>query len=151
MWPLALVAAILLMGLAQGCGIRGKVVVSSRSAMPVESRENPTPYDGMVDQSAIVAYEFGLCETDLDCSTSAGFCSTAELPASDLRGPVSECLERVPAEHCACVEGACRWRRVAPTMQCAVLAEQVLGLGVRGFDGLSADEEYPVRLWDHGN
>jgi len=120
-----------------------QAVVSSGSASPPAD----DPFGRMEQRIAAVAYEFGLCEHDADCAPrgcGGAVCSTNDEPAVCNAGDVAACFATVPSQHCGCVDGACRWDRTAPVMQCSQLAsERASNRPFRPVDGLG--EMYPIR------
>lgn len=94
----------------------------------------------------VPAYEFGLCETSRDCrprGCGGAVCSTNEEPAVCSADPVAECFAAIPSAYCGCFDGACRWERTAPVMQCAIVgADRPSNRPVPGNDD---PDMYPIR------
>jgi hypothetical protein len=124
--------------------------VGAGSSVPIAERASSGPFDGLEEQTAIVAFEFGACEVDADCaalSCGGAVCGPLEdEPAVCAMSRVGECLSNVPSSSCACVEGACRWSRHAPVLLCATMDDPPAGN--RGFRNPGRLEEYPLRLSD---
>ena len=104
------------------------------------------PFARLEDRTVVPAYEFGLCQRDDDCAPrgcGAAVCSPSEEPAVCIDGAVAECFSALPPHHCGCNEGVCRWERVGPVMQCALLAAQ--RPTNRAIEGAGSDERYPIQ------
>ena len=129
--------------------LRGPVVNAGPST-PLSERAAPGPFDGLEEQTAIVAFEFGQCAVDADCAAVAcggAVCGpVADEPAVCAMSRVGECLAKAPSSSCGCVEGVCRWARHAPVLLCATMDDPPAGN--RGFRNPGSLEEYPLRLSD---
>ena len=141
------VAALGLTLVRCGAGARDRVVVSGGDSTPLSERADPSPYDGIEDRTAIVAYEFGRCDADSDCSLvgcGGGMCGSESEPAVCAESAVSACLARVGPGACGCVEGVCRWARTAPVLQCARYEDEPPESRGR-YRGPGPYDEYPLR------
>lgn len=144
--PIGQIGLAVLVGVLGGCSFFGPPpVISSGSSTPAAERPGD-PFARLEDRTVIPAYEFGLCDRDRDCHpTGCGgsVCSPNEEPATCSTDPVSQCFAAVPSTYCRCNEGACRWERTAPVMQCALLgADRPSNRPIRGNDD---PDLYPIR------
>lgn len=124
-------------------------LVTAGAPTPLSERDGSDPFAWIEERTPIVAYEFGQCEQDADCAPrgcGGAMCSTDDEPAVCLHSPVSECLARVPASSCGCVEGVCRWARDANVLLCSIQDDPPAGN--RGFRNDARNDEYPLRLTD---
>jgi eight-cysteine-cluster-containing protein len=134
----------LIFGGAFGCA-RSAPVISAGAATPLSERSDD-PYARLEDRTVVPAYEFGACERDIDCAPrgcGGAVCSPEDVPAVCMTGPVAECFSEVQPSACGCVDGACRWARTAPVMQCAVVGGD--RPTNRPFRGVDPPEMYPIR------
>jgi hypothetical protein len=141
----ALIALFIGVLLTAACG--PQVVVNAGPSVPSMIPMEAGPH--LTEHSAVVAYEYGLCEDDADCTPvgcGGAVCASDSDPAVCLISDVSACMARVTPTDCGCVFGACRWARSAEVLQCSGLAEPITG--DRGFRRLHPLEEYPARLTD---
>ena len=141
--PVALATLLLA---ASGCSILGPsdTVVNSGVSTPIDERSGAEPWDGLPERTAVVAYEFGTCESDSDCQLRAcneAVCSPAEEPAICEVTPVGECLATLNEDFCGCNDGVCRWDRRPEVFQCAAAGR--VDPQTRGYEG-AADDWYPV-------
>ncbi|MCB9521501.1 MAG: hypothetical protein H6700_12905 [Myxococcales bacterium] len=136
-------ACVAVVAIAVGCA--PAPVVSSGSSTPPDGPM--APFQRMNHDLAAVAFEFGLCEADADCAPrgcGGSICSPDDVPAVCEVNDVSECFARVPSAECGCVDGACRWARTAPVMQCSqLIADRPSN---RPFRSTDPPEMYPIRL-----
>jgi hypothetical protein len=106
-----------------------------------------SPFDRLVDQTGLGAWEFGTCATDGECQPQGcldSVCSPIrEQGVCDTDSRLGQCLTGVETGLCGCVDNRCRWRRDVATMQCAVQGADRPGtLPVVG----SPRDVYPVRI-----
>lgn len=134
-------------GAIAACGVFGPPpVVSAGIATPAEERADD-PFARLEDRTAVPAFEFGVCTTDSDCAPTGcdgSICSPNDEPSICMTGPLAECFAAIPAEHCGCNEGVCRWDRTAPVLQCAVFGEDPPTNRPR--TGTDPPEMYPIRV-----
>ena len=130
-----------------GCGVFGPApVISAGAATPAAERADD-PFARLEDRTAVPAFEFGLCQTDNDCAPvgcDGSICSPNDDPSICMTGPLAQCFAAIPAEHCGCNEGACRWDRTAPVLQCALFAGDPPMNRPR--TGTDPAEMYPIRV-----
>lgn len=106
-----------------------------------------SPFDRLVDQTGLGAWEFGTCSTDGECQPQGclnAVCSPIrEEGMCDSDSRLGQCLVSVDPGLCGCTDGRCRWLRDVPTMQCAVQGADRPGtMPVVG----SPRDVYPVRI-----
>lgn len=129
-----------------GCGLFGPPpVISSGVATPAAERADD-PFARLEDRTAVPAFEFGICNSNADCAPAGcegSICSPNDEPSICMTGPLAQCFASIPADHCGCNEGVCRWERSAPVLRCANLAGDIPSNRPRtGNDG----EMYPLRI-----
>jgi hypothetical protein len=112
--------------LASGCGVD--------PGRPGATADDP--FAGLRNRTAVVGYEFGVCDTDEQCVVSA--CGGATCAPRGEEGvcrdsSVRDCLANVDVELCGCDEGRCRWSRAPAVQMCALLgAEKPMNRPVDG-------------------
>jgi hypothetical protein len=127
-------------------GPETRVVVTAGSSEPPADRVPYDPFATIVDRSPVTAWEFGACVDDRDCVSDAcegAACAPLGEVGACLDSPVGECLVSIDDSLCACVEGACRWARVAPVLECGRREEPADAN--RGFRGYEPDW-YPIPI-----
>jgi len=136
----------------QGCifAKESRYPVNSHDSTPVSQREDGNEYARIKDRTAIVAFEYGRCETNADCAPRGcdhAVCAPAGLEATCISDEVSLCLGDLPTSLCGCTdEGVCRWTRNNLVMECANL--QVEKTQTRPYDGAPEQVTYPWRPYD---
>lgn len=133
----------------QGCifAKESRYPVNSHDSTPIDAREDGNEYARIKDRTAIVAFEYGRCETNADCAPrgcDSAVCAPAGLDATCISDQVSECLSELPSELCGCTdEGVCRWTRNNLVMECANLPLE--HSQTRPYDGTPPNATYPWR------
>lgn len=122
--------AFLLLTFASGCVFtkESPYPVNAGDSTPVSEREVQDAYARITDRTAIVAFEYGRCETDADClprGCDNAVCAPEGIMNTCVTDTVSACLANVPTESCGCTdEGVCRWTRNNLVLQCARIATE---------------------------
>lgn len=123
-------------------------VVNAGASTPLEQRESSNAWDGLNERSAVVAYEFGACESDADCAPrgcDGAVCSPDGFEGTCMTDPVASCLADLRGDGCGCVEGFCRWARSPQVMACStIIAPRAGSRPYYGGEG----EAYPYAPYD---